>query len=132
MTRKLILSDILPPGYQAAENAGIVEGDVMAVWGCGPVGQFAIQSALLLGAGQVIAIDRVPERLAMAAAAGGTPVDDAEGDVVEMLKGLTGGRGPDACIDAVGMEAHGLGLLGAYDRSKQALGLQRGRPSTRG
>jgi threonine dehydrogenase-like Zn-dependent dehydrogenase len=120
----LFLSDIFPTGYMAAENCQIQPGQsVVAVWGCGPVGQFAIRSALLLGAAKVIAIDSVPERLAMAAAAGATTIESG-GDVMEELKMHTGGRGPDACIDAVGMEAHGS----AYDAVKQTLRLETDRP----
>jgi len=104
----LFLSDILPTGYMAAENCDIEPGDTVAVWGCGPVGQMAIVSALLLGAERVIAIDDVPERLRLAAARPAvTTIDLSEGDVFETLKAMTGGRGPDACIDAVGLEAHG-------------------------
>jgi threonine dehydrogenase-like Zn-dependent dehydrogenase len=103
----LFLSDIFPTGYMAAENCEIQPGDTVAVWGCGPVGQFAIKSANLLGAERVLAIDRVPERL---------------------RKEMTGGRGPDACIDAVGMEAHTRGVVGAYDRVKQAVMLETERP----
>ncbi|MFL5574877.1 MAG: zinc-dependent alcohol dehydrogenase [Gemmatimonadaceae bacterium] len=123
----LFLSDIFPTGWQAAEQCGIKPGDTVAVWGCGPVGQFAIQSAYLLGAGRVIAIDRFPERLAMARDLGGADVVDYESDtddIVEMLKQMTGGRGPDHVIDAVGMEAHGDSLLSKADRGKQALKLQ--------
>jgi threonine dehydrogenase-like Zn-dependent dehydrogenase len=122
----LFLSDILPTGYMAAENCQIQPGDVIAVWGCGPVGQFAIRSARLFGAERVIAIDRFPERLRMAREqAGATTVLNYEDvDVHEALKELTGGRGPDACIDAVGMEAHAPGLAGAYDRVKQTLMLE--------
>ncbi len=123
----LFLSDILPTGYQAAEYCDIQDGDCVAVWGCGPVGQFAIQSALLLGAQRVFAIDRVPERLAMAKQNGRgrtETLDYTEGNVLEQLRDLTGGRGPDACIDAVGMEAHGLGFTGWYDKTKQNLQLQ--------
>lgn len=128
----LFLGDILPTGYQAAVNCDIKPGDVIAVWGCGPVGQFAIQSALLLGAERVIAIDSVPERLDMARrqADGRTDVVDyASDDVFDEINELTGGRGPDACIDAVGMEAHGHGLMGWYDRVKQAAMLETDRPN---
>jgi len=125
----LFLSDILPTGYMAAEACDIKPGAVVAVWGCGPVGQFAIQSAYLLGAEQVIAIDRFPERLRMAREKSrAITLNYAELDVVGALKEMTGGRGPDACIDAVGLEAHGMGAAGAYDRVKQALGLETGRP----
>ena len=104
----LFLSDVFPTGYMAAENAQIHEGDTVAVWGCGPVGQFAIASAFMLGAGQVIAIDRVPERLDMARSVGAVTVDFAHDDlsVLTALKDLTGGIGPDSCIDAVGLESH--------------------------
>jgi len=117
----LFLSDIFPTGYMAAENANIQPGDTVAVWGCGPVGQFAIQSAWMLGAQQVIAIDRVPERIRMAAINGrATTINYEEvGDVVEALKELTGGRGPDVCIDAVGMESHADGLDWWLDRAMQ-------------
>jgi threonine dehydrogenase-like Zn-dependent dehydrogenase len=118
----LFLSDILPTGYMAAENCDLRAGDVVAVWGAGPVGQFAIRSAFLLGASRVIAIDRVPARLAMASAAGADTIDFMAEKVYDTLMDLTGGRGPDACIDAVGLEAHGTGSIGArYDRVKQAM-----------
>jgi threonine dehydrogenase-like Zn-dependent dehydrogenase len=120
----LFLSDIFPTGYMAAENCGIAAGDTVAVWGCGPVGQMAIKCAYLLGAERVIAIDRVPERLAMAREQGGAETIDDHEDVVEELKQMTGDRGPDACIDAVGMEAHGEGLTGMYDKVKQTLRLE--------
>jgi threonine dehydrogenase-like Zn-dependent dehydrogenase len=118
----LFLSDIFPTGWMAAENCQIQPGDTVAVWGCGPVGQMAIRSAFLLGAGRVFAIDRVPERMAMARAGGAETIDDQQ-DVVEVLKQQTGDRGPDACIDAVGMEAHGAGITGMYDKVKQTLRL---------
>jgi threonine dehydrogenase-like Zn-dependent dehydrogenase len=126
----LFLSDILPTGYMAAEMCDITPGDTVAVWGCGPVGQFAIASAKLLGAERIIAIDRFPERLAMAAnRAGATDtLHYEERDVLETLKELTGGAGPDACIDAVGSEAHAPGVMYAYDRFKQALMLESDRP----
>jgi threonine dehydrogenase-like Zn-dependent dehydrogenase len=125
----LFLSDIFPTGWMAAENCGIQPGDVVAVWGCGPVGQFAIKSAYLQGAERVIAIDRVPERLKLAETAGGAEVINYVGtDVVEELKQRTGGRGPDACIDAVGMEAHGTGPLWYYDRVAQATRMESDRP----
>jgi threonine dehydrogenase-like Zn-dependent dehydrogenase len=125
----LFLSDIFPTGWMAAENCGIQPGDVIAVWGCGPVGQFAIKSAYLQGAERVIAIDRIPERLHLAKTAGGAEVINYVGtDVVEELKQLTGGRGPDACIDAVGMEAHGTGPLWYYDRVAQATRMESDRP----
>lgn len=103
----LFLTGIFPTGYMAAANCNIRPGDSIAVWGCGPVGQFAIRSAFLLGAERVIAIDKVPARLAMAAAGGATPLNFDEADVAEQLKQLTAGRGPDACIDAAGMSAPG-------------------------
>lgn len=127
----LFLSDIFPTGYMAAENCNIHPGDTIAVWGCGPVGIFSILSAYLLGAERVIAIDRVPERLQLAQEWGRAEVInfDEEGDVTQVLKEMTGGRGPDACIDAVGMEAHGMGSLDAmYDRVKQAVRLSTDRP----
>jgi threonine dehydrogenase-like Zn-dependent dehydrogenase len=123
----LFLSDIFPTGYMGAENCHIQPGDTIAVWGCGPVGQFAIKSAYLLGAERVIAIDRFPARLRMAREEGGAEtLDYEEVDVHDALKEMTGGRGPDACIDAVGMEAHGMEY--AYDRVKQALMLETDRP----
>jgi threonine dehydrogenase-like Zn-dependent dehydrogenase len=126
----LFLSDILPTGYMAAENCDIKPGHVVAVWGCGPVGQFAIQSAYLLGAERVIAIDRFPERLRMAREMSrAETINYEEVDVLDALKTITGGRGPDACIDAVGLEAHGVGLVGAYDRVKQAMMLETERPN---
>ena len=126
----LFLSDIFPTGYMAADNANIQPGDVVAVWGCGPVGQFAIKSAWLFGAERVIAIDRVPERLRLAADAGKAETIDYEQthDVVEALKDMTGGRGPDSCIDAVGMEAHSVGVDKLYDRVTQATRMQSDRP----
>src|SRR5205085_11636615 len=121
----VFLSDILPTGYMAAENCGIRPGDVVAVWGAGPVGQFAIKSAFLLGAERVIAIDRIPARLRLAATASGAEtINFDEEDVQERLKHETGGRGPDACIDAVGLEAHGTGsILARYDKARMSAGL---------
>ncbi len=127
----LFLSDILPTGYMGAEMADIKAGDVVAVWGCGPVGQFAIASAKMLGAERIIAIDRYQYRLDMAREkAGATDVVNYEqvDSVSDTLRELTGGRGPDACIDAVGMEAHGHGPMYAYDRAKQAARLETDRP----
>ena len=129
----LFLTDVLPTGFQAAEQADIQPGDTVAVWGCGPVGQFAIASAKLLGAERVIAIDRFPERLRMAASQGGVETVDYEDvgntlDIVDALRDMTGGRGPDVCIDSVGMEAHGLGVEWWYDRAKQAVRAETGRP----
>lgn len=119
----IFLTDIFPTGFMAAENCGIEPGQTVAVWGCGPVGQFAIRSAFLLGAGRVIAMDNVPERLEMARNAGAEVVNDDE-DLQERLVELTGGRGPDHCIDAVGMEAHGTTLDAIYDRVKTAVMLE--------
>ena len=126
----LFLSDIFPTGYMAAENCDIQRGDTIAVWGCGPVGQFAIKSAYLLGAERVIAIDRVPERLRMAEIEGRAETLDFDDEYIfDKLKEMTGGRGPDACIDAVGLEAHGTGSLDAlYDRAKTAMFLATDRP----
>ena len=125
----LFLSDIFPTGFMGAEMCDIKPGDVVAVWGAGPVGQFAIASAYLLGAERVIAIDRFPYRLNMARdKAGAETLNYEEVDVHDALKELTGGRGPDACIDAVGMEAHAPGLQYAYDRAKQAMMLETDRP----
>ena len=125
----LFLSDIFPTGYMGAEMCNIQNGDVVAVWGAGPVGQFAIKSARLLGAERVIAIDRFPYRLRLAREAiGAETLNYEEVDLYEALRDMTGGRGPDACIDAVGMEAHVPGPYYAYDRAKQALGLETDRP----
>jgi threonine dehydrogenase-like Zn-dependent dehydrogenase len=124
----LCLTDIFPTGYMAAENCDIEPGDTVAVWGCGPVGQFAIRSAFMLGAERVIAIDRVPERLALAQAGGAEIINYEEFDAGEALKEMTGGRGPDSCIDAVGMEAHSTGPMGLYDTVKQAVRLESDRP----
>jgi threonine dehydrogenase-like Zn-dependent dehydrogenase len=125
----LFLSDIFPTGYMAAEACDIKPGHVVAVWGCGPVGQFAIQSAYLLGAERVIAIDRFADRLRMARERGrAETLNYSEVNVLEALFDLTGGRGPDACIDSVGLEAHGHGVVGLYDRVKQATMLQTDRP----
>jgi threonine dehydrogenase-like Zn-dependent dehydrogenase len=124
----LFLSDILPTGYMAAEQCDIKPGQTVAVWGCGPVGQFAIVSAFLLGAERVIAIDGVHGRLKMAREKAGAETIHFDDDVMEILRDKTGGRGPDACIDAVGMEAHD-GILGNIDRVKQALMLETDRPS---
>jgi threonine dehydrogenase-like Zn-dependent dehydrogenase len=125
----LFLSDIFPTGYMGAEMCDIKGGDVIAVWGAGPVGQFAIKSAFLLGAERVIAIDRFPYRLRMAAqASGAETINYEETSVLEALKEMTGGRGPDACIDAVGLEAHGHGPVYAIDRAKQAARIETGRP----
>jgi hypothetical protein len=121
----LFLSDIFPTGYMGAEMCNIQPGDTVAVWGCGPVGQFAMASAYLLGAERVIGIDRFPERLRMAReGAKADTINYEEANVFETLMEMTGGRGPDACIDAVGLEAHGAGAHSfeyIYDRTKQAL-----------
>jgi threonine dehydrogenase-like Zn-dependent dehydrogenase len=122
----VFLSDAVPTGYMGADFCNIQRGDVVAVWGCGGVGLMAQASARLLGAERVIAIDRFPERLRMARdKVGSEPLDYTQVDsVVDALKEMTGGRGPDACIDAVGMEAHGMGFGYAYDRVKQALRME--------
>jgi threonine dehydrogenase-like Zn-dependent dehydrogenase len=124
----LFLSDIFPTGYMAAEQCNIQPGDTIAIWGCGPVGQFAIRSAFLLGAERVIAIDRFPARLQMARDGGADTIDYEETDVYDTLMQLTGGRGPDSCMDAVGLEAHMPGLLYYYDRIKQAMMSESDRP----
>jgi threonine dehydrogenase-like Zn-dependent dehydrogenase len=125
----LFLSDIFPTGWQAAVQCEIQPTDTVAIWGCGPVGQMTIRSAILLGAKQVIAIDRLPERLSMAEAAGVTTVNFEEESVVERLNELTGGQGPEKCIDAVGLEAHATASIDSiYDRVKQAIMLESDRP----
>ena len=125
----LFLSDIFPTAYRGAEMCNIQGGDTIAVWGCGPVGQLAMKSAFLLGAERVIGIDRFPERLRMAREkVGAETINYEETSVSEALKEMTGGRGPDACIDAVGLEAHSPGITYAYDRAKQALMLETDRP----
>ncbi|MBX9462614.1 MAG: glutathione-dependent formaldehyde dehydrogenase [Aquamicrobium sp.] len=124
----LFLSDILPTGWMAAENCEIEEGDTVAVWGCGPVGLFAIQSALMMGAARVIAIDHYPRRLELAAGLGAQTIDYTTASVLEALLEMTGGIGPDAVIDAVGMESHGFFVDNVYDRAKQALMLETDRP----
>ncbi|MFI1532869.1 zinc-dependent alcohol dehydrogenase [Streptomyces anandii] len=125
----LFLSDILPTGYMGAEMCDIQEGDVVAVWGAGPVGQFAMDSARVLGAERVIAIDKETYRLDMAAAEGYATIDFEEIDVRSALLELTGGRGPDKCVDAVGLEAtHGAAHVRLYDRAKQAVRSETGRP----
>ncbi|MCO5168494.1 MAG: glutathione-dependent formaldehyde dehydrogenase [Planctomycetes bacterium] len=126
----LFLSDIFPTGFMAAEACELEPGDTVAVWGCGPVGLFAVASAFLLGADRVIAIDRFPERLRLARErCGAETLDYEQVDVREALEEMTGGLGPDHCIDAVGMEAHTPGIEGRYDRLKQALKLETDRPS---
>ena len=120
----LFISDAAPTGFMGADFCNIQRGDVIAVWGCGGVGLMAQQSAMILGAERVIAIDQYPERLAQAEAFGAIPLDFTKVDVMDALKELTGGRGPDACIDAVGMEADSTGTQHAYDRIKQALHME--------
>jgi len=126
----LFLSDILPTGYMGAEMCNLQGGEVVAVWGAGPVGQFAIAGARLLGAERIIAIDRFPYRLELARSKAGATdtINYEEVDVHEALREMTGGRGPDACIDAVGLEAHAAGPLYALDRAKQAMMLETDRP----
>ena len=125
----LFLGDIFPIGWQAAVQCDIQPDDTVAVWGAGPVGQFAMRSALLLGAKQVIAIDRVPERLSMAKAGGAIPINFDDESVLDRLKELTGGKGPEKCIDSVGMEAHATRSLDSmYDRVKQSVMLENDRP----
>ena len=125
----LFLGDIFPTGWQGAVQCDIQPTDTVAIWGCGPVGQFAIRSAILLGAKQVVAIDRVPERLAMARAGGAITINFDEESVIERLNELTGGKGPEKCIDCVGLEAHITSTVDAmYDRAKQALMMETDRP----
>jgi threonine dehydrogenase-like Zn-dependent dehydrogenase len=125
----LFLSDIYPTGYMAAENANIQPGDTVGVWGCGPVGQFVIRSAWMLGAGRVIAIDDVPERLALARAGKAEIIDTSSENASERLKDMTKGRGPDSCIDAVGAEAHGTNPIEkVVDSTKMAVKLSTDRP----
>ena len=125
----LFLGDIFPTGWQAAAQAEIESTDTVAVWGCGPVGQFTIRSAIMQGAKQVIAIDRVPERLTMAEAAGAATINFDTESVIERLNDVTNGKGPEKCIDAVGMESHVTSTIdGMYDRVKQALMLETDRP----
>ncbi len=119
----LFLSDILPTGWMGAENADIEEGDIVAVWGCGPVGLFAIQSALIMGAEKVIAIDHYPGRLKLARDLGADTIDFHQTDVREALMEMSGGIGPDAVIDAVGMEAHGFAVDNLVDIAKQKIGV---------
>lgn len=125
----LFLSDIFPTAWMAAENGRVSEGDVVAVWGAGPVGQLAIKSAWMMGAERVIAIDIEPYRLRMASEQGGAEVlDGTQSGIVEALIDMTGGRGPDVCVEAVGLEAHGMSVDFAYDRAMQAIGLETDRP----
>ena len=126
----LFLSDIFPTGYMGAEMCDIKGGETIAVWGCGPVGQFAMKSAFLLGAERVIGIDRFPDRLRMAREkVGAETLNYEQVDVYEALKEMTGGLGPDACIDAVGLEAHTPSPMHLYDRAKQVLMLESDRPA---
>jgi threonine dehydrogenase-like Zn-dependent dehydrogenase len=127
----LFLSDILPTGWMAAENCQVRPGDTVAVWGAGPVGLLAMACLRLLGAERIIAIDDVPERLRLAEThCGAEVIDDKRHDVLEALAEMTAGRGPDSCLDAVGMEAHGPGLISdLYDRTKQNLKLETDRPA---
>lgn len=126
----LFLSDIFPTGWQGAVQCDIEPTDTVAIWGCGPVGQMAIRSAILLGAKQVVAIDRIPERLEMARAGGAITIDFGEESVVERLNDLTGGKGPEKCIDCIGTESHVMPSLPdtIYDRAKQILLLEQDRP----
>jgi threonine dehydrogenase-like Zn-dependent dehydrogenase len=126
----LFLSDVFPTGYMAAENCNIQPGDTVAVWGCGPVGLFSIASAFILGAERVIAIDRFPERLRKAREnCNAETLNYEDVNVLEALREMTGGRGPDACIDAVGLEAHGHGFFATYDKVKQATRMGTDRPT---
>jgi threonine dehydrogenase-like Zn-dependent dehydrogenase len=125
----LFLGDIFPTGWQAAVNCDIQPDDTVAIWGAGPVGQMAIRSAVLLGAKQVVVIDRVPERLAMAKEGGAITINFDQESVLDRLKELTNGKGPEKCIDAVGMESHATRSFDAmYDRVKQAVMLESDRP----
>ncbi|MER2264937.1 zinc-dependent alcohol dehydrogenase [Methylobacterium oxalidis] len=125
----LFLSDILPTGWQAAVQCDIEPTDTVAIWGAGPVGQMAVRSAVLLGAKQVVCIDRVPERLDMARAGGAITIDFSQESVISRLNELTGGKGPEKCIDSVGMEAHATATIDSmYDRAKQAMMLETDRP----
>jgi len=125
----LFLGDILPTGWQAAANCEIEPSDVVAIWGAGPVGQFCVRAAMLQGASQVVVIDNVPERLLMAAQAGALAINFDDESVLDRLADITRGKGPDKCIDAVGLEAHADHTLDSlYDRAKQAVMLETDRP----
>lgn len=125
----LFLSDILPTAWMGAENCDVQPGDTVAVWGCGPVGLLAMHCLKVMGAHRIIAIDSVPERLRKAREVGADETLDFEtDDVAECLYEITGGRGPDACLDAVGMEAHGSGFMGVVDTVKQTLKIENDRP----
>ena len=126
----LFLSDIFPTGFMAVDHCNVKQGDTVAIWGCGPVGQMAIRSAFLLGAHRVIAIDFVPERRQMAAKAGADVVDAATEDMFEYLREMTGGRGPDICVDAVGYESHGDTFGAKYDEVKTTLKMTTDRAHT--
>ncbi|MFC6581307.1 zinc-dependent alcohol dehydrogenase [Planomonospora parontospora] len=129
-TSALFASDSAPTGWMGAHLGGVKPGDVVAVWGCGAVGQMAARAAMLLGAERVISIDRHPERLAMTERhVGAETIDYSATDVGAELRERTGGRGPDVCIEAVGMEAHDTGVQGVYDQVKQQLRLETDRPS---
>jgi threonine dehydrogenase-like Zn-dependent dehydrogenase len=119
----LFLSDILPTGWMAAENAAIADGDTVAVWGCGPVGLFTVQSAKAMGAARVIAIDHYPRRLELARRLGAEVIDYTQTSVLDALMEMSGGIGPDAVIDAVGMESHGFALDNLLDAVKQTVGM---------
>ncbi len=125
----LFLSDIMPTAWMGAENCEVEAGDTVAVWGAGPVGLLAIQALKAMGAERIIVIDRVVERLALARQSGAQTLNTDDADVYETLYDMTGGRGPDACLDAVGMEAHGTGVIAALDRLKQAVGVEQDRPA---
>jgi threonine dehydrogenase-like Zn-dependent dehydrogenase len=125
----LFLTDIFPTGYMAAENCNIQLGDTVCVFGAGPVGQFAIKSAFMLGAERVLSVDAVSERLSLAAQQGAIVIDERHGDVLARIEELTGGRGPDSVIDAVGLEAHGSGVVGIYDKLKHAARIETDRPT---
>ena len=125
----LFLTDIFPTAYEAVENCALVPGDTVANWGCGPVGLFAIKSAFMLGAEKVIAIDSVPERLKLAADAGALTLNFHDDDILAKLEEMTGGRGPDACIDSVGLESHGTAPGDIYDGVKATLRLATDRPN---
>jgi threonine dehydrogenase-like Zn-dependent dehydrogenase len=124
----LFLSDVLPTGWQAALYCEIKPTDVVAIWGAGPVGLLAAESARVLGAARILVIDRFPERLELARSRGAETINYEETDFLEALKNMTGGRGPDACIDAVGSEGHAPGIAGLYDKAKQAMRLETDRP----
>lgn len=124
----LFLTDIFPTGYMGAENCNIERGDTVAIWGAGPVGQFAIRSAFMLGAERVISIDNRKSRLKLSAEAGADTLNFEEVDVMDALMETTGGRGPDSCMDAVGMEAHGLSIDNIEDKAKQMIGIGTDRP----